>query len=102
MAGTAGIAVVADDAGKVTLFIADFYNGRVRAVAPDGIIRDVSEGRSDGFEAPTRVAYASKGGWLYVADSSNDRVVALNIPKIAPNLVRARPVQSGAPPKKAG
>ena len=33
-------------AGRSTLFIADYYNGHVRAVGPDGIIRDVSdEGR---------------------------------------------------------
>ena len=32
--------------GRVTIFIADYYNGRVRAVGPDGIIRNVSdEGR---------------------------------------------------------
>jgi len=61
----------------------------VRAVAPDGIIRDVP---ADGnpFGTPTRVAFGSRG-WLYVADSSNDRVVALNIPRIAPNLVRTKP-----------
>ena len=27
--------------GKVTIFIADYYNGHVRAVGPDGIIRDL-------------------------------------------------------------
>ena len=41
LAGPAGIAVC-PTAGRVTLFIADFYNGRVRAVGPDGIIRDVT------------------------------------------------------------
>ncbi len=94
LAGPAGIDVVADADGKLTLFIADFYNGRVRAVGPDGIIRDVSDGGRDSLGAPTRVAYASEAGWLYVADSSNDRVVVLNIPRIAPGLVRARPVTS--------
>jgi DNA-binding beta-propeller fold protein YncE len=84
----------------VTLFSADFYNGRVRAVGPDGMIRDVSDGAGGGFGAPTRVAYAPKGGWLYVADSSNDRVVVLNIPKIAPNLVRSRPAPAPAVPSK--
>ncbi len=93
LAGPAGIAIAADGAGKVTLFIADFYNRRVRAVGPDGTIRDVSDG-GDSFGAPTRVAFAPKGGWLYVADSSNDRLVILNIPKIAPSLVRVKP----APP----
>jgi cellulose synthase/poly-beta-1,6-N-acetylglucosamine synthase-like glycosyltransferase/DNA-binding beta-propeller fold protein YncE len=91
LAGPAGLAVVPDAAGEVTIFIADFYNGRVRAVGPDHIIRDVSEGGRNAFGAPTRVAYAPKGGWLYVADSSKDRVVVLNIQKIAPELVSPPP-----------
>jgi GT2 family glycosyltransferase/DNA-binding beta-propeller fold protein YncE len=98
LAGPAGIDVVADADGKLTLFIADFYNGRVRAVGPDGIIRDVSDGGRDSFGTPTRVAYAREGGWLYVADSSNDRVLVLNIPRIAPELVRARPAAASPPP----
>jgi GT2 family glycosyltransferase/DNA-binding beta-propeller fold protein YncE len=89
LAGPAGIAVVSDGGGKVTLFIADYYNGRVRAVGPDGIIRDVGDAGREAFGAPTRVAYAPKTGWLYVADSSRDRLVVLNIPKIDPTLVRA-------------
>jgi len=102
LAGPVGIAIAADGAGKVTLFIADFYNRRVRAVGPDGTIRDVSDG-GDSFGAPTRVAFAPKGGWLYVADSSNDRLVILNIPKIAPSLVRVKPAPptDAPPPKKA-
>ena len=103
LAGPAGIAVVADAARKITLFIADYYNGRVRAVGPDGIIRDVSGGPGQVFGAPTRVAFSPKGGWLYVADSSNDRVLVLNIPKIAPNLVRSRPGPvRDTPTKKVG
>ena len=50
----------------------------------------------------TRVAFASSGpkrGWLYVADSSEDKVVPLIIPRIAPNLVPPRPV---TPPRKVG
>jgi DNA-binding beta-propeller fold protein YncE len=97
LAGPAGIAVVGDAGEKVTLFIADFYNGRVRAVGPDGIIRDVSDGLHEAFDAPTRVAYAPQGGWLYVTDSSRDRLVILNIPKIAPTLVQARPVAPPSP-----
>jgi len=92
LAGPAGIAVVSDGPGKVTLFIADYYNGRVRAVGPDGIIRNVSDSARDAFGAPTRVAFAPKEGWLYVADSSRDRLVVLNIPKIAPSLISPRPV----------
>ena len=84
----------------MTIFIADYYNGRVRAVGPDGIIRDVSDEGRVAFGAPTRVAYDPRRGWLYVADSSQDRVVPLIIPRIAPNLVprRARCL----PPRKAG
>ncbi len=89
LAGPAGIAVVADPAGKLTLFIADYYNGRVRAVGPDGIIREVNEDR-EAFDAPTRVAYAPSGGWLYVTDSLKDRLVVLNIAKMAPTLRRHR------------
>jgi GT2 family glycosyltransferase/DNA-binding beta-propeller fold protein YncE len=91
LAGPAGIAVTPDGEGRVTLFIADYYNGRVRAVGPDGIIRDVGDAGREAFGAPTRVAYAPKTGWLYVADSSLDRLIVLNIPKIAPSLVRLPP-----------
>ena len=41
----------------MTIFIADYYNGRVRAVGPDGIIRDVSDEGREAFGAPTRVAF---------------------------------------------
>jgi DNA-binding beta-propeller fold protein YncE len=99
LAGPAGIAVT-PELGGVTLFIADYYNGRVCAVGVDGIIRDVSDEGRLAFGAPTRVAFAENGSWLYVADSSRDRLVVLNLPKIAPNLVRARPVP--APPPPAG
>jgi DNA-binding beta-propeller fold protein YncE len=100
LAGPAGIAVVPAAGGGVTIFIADFYNQRVRAVGPDGIIRNVDDG-GGAFGAPTRVAFAPKGSWLYVADSSNDRVVVLNIPRIAPNLVRARRAPPTGAPRKA-
>jgi hypothetical protein len=102
LAGPAGLAVVAEGKGKVTIFIADFYNNHVRAVGPDGIIRDLSDEGRAAFGTPTRVAYASSGphaGWLYVADSSQDKVVPLIIPKIAPNLVPKRPI---APARKVG
>jgi DNA-binding beta-propeller fold protein YncE len=100
LAGPAGIAVVPDGNGQVTLFIADYYNGRVRAVGPDGIIRDVSDSGRDAFGAPTRVAFAPKSGWLYVADSTRDRLVVLNIPKIAPRLIPPRPAIPAGPARK--
>jgi DNA-binding beta-propeller fold protein YncE len=99
LAGPAGVAVVPEPGGKVTVFIADFYNGHVRAVGPDGIIRDLSDEGREAFGAPTRLAYDPRRGFLYVADSSQDRVVPLIIPKIAPNLVPPRPL---LPPRKVG
>jgi hypothetical protein len=103
MSGPAGIAVVPEPGGKATIFIADFYNGHVRAVGPDGIIRDVSDEGRVAFGAPTRVAFALSGpkrGWLYVTDSSEDKIVPLIIPKIAPNLVP--PPRPLVPPRKVG
>ncbi len=99
LAGPAGVAVVPEPGGKATIFIADYYNGRVRAVGPDGIIRDLGgEGRAV-FGAPSRVAFAAAGprrGWLYVADASQDRIVPLIIPRIAPNLAQAPPARRAA------
>jgi len=102
MSGPAGVAVVPEPGGKVTLFIADFYNGHVRAVGPDGIIRDVSDEGREAFGAPTRVAFALTGpkrGWLYVADSSEDKIVPLIIPRIAPELM---PPPRPAAPRRVG
>ena len=102
LAGPAGIAVATEPGGKVTIFIADFYNGSVRAIGPDGILRDLTDEGREAFGAPTRVAFAASGpkrGWLYVADSSEDKVVPLIIPRIAPNLVPPHPV---TPPRKVG
>jgi DNA-binding beta-propeller fold protein YncE len=90
LAGPAGIAVVSDPAapGKLTIFIADFYNQRVRAVDPDGVMRDLTQEGRVAFGAPTRVVYAPRRGWLYVADSSDNRIVPLPIPK---ELVGGKP-----------
>ena len=104
LAGPAGLAIVpesGDRNGKVTIFIADYYNQHVRAVGPDGIIRDLSDEGRVAFGAPTRVAYATHRGWLYVADSSNNRIVPLVIPKIAPNLVPPRPLPPVVPARRS-
>ena len=98
-AGPAGLAIVNEPGGKITIFIADFYNERVRAVGPDGIVRDLTDEGREAFGAPTRVAFDARRGFLYVADSTRDRVVPLIIPRIAPNLVPPRPV---TPPRKVG
>jgi GT2 family glycosyltransferase/sugar lactone lactonase YvrE len=84
LAGPAGIAVVPEAAGGVTVYIADYYNGRVRAVGPDGIIRDVDSRGRLSFGAPTRVAYASRRGSLWVADSLLDRLVSILIQQPVP------------------
>jgi GT2 family glycosyltransferase/sugar lactone lactonase YvrE len=100
LAGPAGVAVVPLANHKVTVFIADYYNYHVRAVGPDGVIRDLSDEGRTVFGAPTRVAYASSGprpGFLWVSDSSKDTLVSLFVPKIAPNLVP--PVGPQPPPK---
>ena len=82
----------------MTIFIADYYNGHVRAVGPDGIIREISDGGRVRFGAPTRVALRGQRGWLYVADSSRDRLVVLNMQRIAPQLIPL-PVQPEPAPR---
>jgi len=100
LAGPAGIALAPAGARDVTLFIADYYNGRVRAVGPDGIIRDVSEEGRVTFGAPTRVAFAPRRSTLWVADESLDRLVALRLRGLAPGVTPARPPGgAGAPPQ---
>jgi DNA-binding beta-propeller fold protein YncE len=101
LAGPAGIALVPDATGKVTIFIADYYNAFIRAVGPDAIIRNVVvEGRVV-LGAPSRVAFEPRRGWLYVADSSNNRIIALTVPKISARpLVAPRPL-APAPAQKA-
>jgi hypothetical protein len=42
-----------------------------------------------------------KRGWLYVTDSSEDKIVPLIIPRIAPNLVPP-PRLPLLPPRKVG
>ena len=102
LAGPAGIAVVPDGDGTVTLFIADYYNGRVRAVGPDGIIRDVSDDGGEAFGAPTRVAYApTRRGWLYVTDSSSDQRRRAEHPedRAEPRAAEPRPPAPALPRK---
>jgi GT2 family glycosyltransferase/DNA-binding beta-propeller fold protein YncE len=100
LAGPAGIAVVPESPGRVTLYIADYYNARVREVTPDGIIEEVgSQGRVN-FGAPTRAAFAPKRGSLWVADSSRDRLVAVRIRPLAMPPLQA-PMRPSTPPSGA-
>ncbi len=81
LAGPAGIALVPQADGRLTIFIADYYNGRIRVVGPDGVMRDLSDDGKVVFGAPSRIAYAPRKHWLYVADATEDRLVALTLPK---------------------
>ncbi len=83
-AGPAGIALVAGSRG-VTLYVADYFNGAVRVVAPSGIISTLGGTRR--FTTPSRLAYRP-GGWLYVASDSGD-VTAVNVLKRRPLEVAA-------------
>jgi len=101
LANPAGVALVEDSLGRMTVFIADYYNGSIRAVGPDGIIRNVSEEGRVKFGAPSRVAFAPGTEWLYVADASNHQVVALNIPSAA--MTARRPASPNVrPARKVG
>ena len=84
LAGPAGIAVVPEAEGRATIYIADYYNGHVRVVTPDGVIRDISEDGRTTFGTPTRVAYAAGRGTLWIADSSGDRLIAFTIRQPGP------------------
>jgi sugar lactone lactonase YvrE len=80
LSGPIGLALGVEPKG-IMVYIADYYNGLVRAVGPDGVMRNVSsEGRA-AFGAPTRIAFDQKSGWLYVYDASTDSVITFNIPK---------------------
>ena len=97
LAGPAGIALVPEAGGKLTIFIADYYNG----VRPRGRARrhHAQRERRRGASCsarPSRVAFAPRRGWLYVADSSNDRIVALNIPKTSRRSPGAAPRPAAA------
>jgi GT2 family glycosyltransferase len=103
LAGPAGIALAPEAGGRMTIFIADYYNAFVRAVGPDGIMRNVIDEGVVALGAPSRVAFEPRRSYLYIADSSNDQVIALHIPRISsssrPLLVLPRPVPPGAAPR---
>jgi sugar lactone lactonase YvrE len=82
LGGPASLALVTQGR-RVTLFIAEYFNGSVRVVEPGGRIETLGEpGR---FSAPSRLAYRA-GGWLYVA-SGGGSVTALNVAKGRPYQV---------------
>jgi GT2 family glycosyltransferase/DNA-binding beta-propeller fold protein YncE len=84
LAGPEGIALAEDPRGGVTtIFIADYYNAMVRAVGPDGVLRNITDEGRLVLGSPSRVAFDATRNRLYVADSSNNQIVALDIPKAA-------------------
>jgi len=86
LAGPAGLAIAPQPGGGVMIFVADYYNGLVRVIGPDGRIRNVSDKSRVAFGAPSRIAF--RDGWLYVSDASQDRVVAFVLRNdSAPRLV---------------
>jgi hypothetical protein len=74
-----GLALV-DRRGRLSIYIADSSNGRVRVVAPDGTISSLSTGAGNApiFANPARLAYHSRG-WLYVVDTKDKEVKALSL-----------------------
>ena len=73
-----------------TLYVADINNHRIRAVdIPSGTVSDVAgsgtQGHADGagadarFSSPTGIAVNETGTTLYVADSGNHRIRAIDI-----------------------
>ena len=104
-AGPSGLALAPEPDGKITLFIADYYNGLVRAVGPDGKIRSIADDGRTEFGAPTRLAFEPRAGWLYVNDSSKDQVVAINLPRATRSpfaLLPRTPVRPASPRPAAG
>jgi GT2 family glycosyltransferase/sugar lactone lactonase YvrE len=90
ISGPASLALVTEGR-KLTLFIAEYFNGSIRAVDPMGVISTL--GTPGRFTAPSRLAYRA-GGWLYVA-SETGSVTAFDVVKRHRYLVAtiARPAR---------
>ena len=77
--GPIGLAIAADD----TIYVADTYNDRIRAIDPNGNIRTIAGGNSPGFadgeaksarfQTPCGLAWRPDGS-LLIADTGNHRL----------------------------
>jgi streptogramin lyase len=90
LAGAAAIAL-AGSGRRLTIYVAEYFGGNVRVIAPDGSISTL--GPRQHFTAPSRLAYRP-GGWLYVA-SENGSMTVVNLSKAGP--LRVGTVASRAP-----
>ena len=90
LSAPSGIALL-PGANGITLFIADSYNAVIRMVGPDGVMHAVDTGER--LLAPARVAFAAARGWLYVTDAGDDKLVAVNLSVLRPELLSQRSSQ---------
>jgi GT2 family glycosyltransferase/DNA-binding beta-propeller fold protein YncE len=92
LASPSGLALVEGPRGVTMIFIADYYNALVRAVGADGVIQNVTDEGRLVLGSPSRVAFDALRNRLYVADSTNNQIVAIDIPKVSPRpRIVARP-----------
>ncbi len=94
--GPIGIAV--DAAG--TVYVADTYNDRIRAISPDGRVRTLAGGAAPGFadgqgaaaafDTPCGLALA-KDGAILIADTGNDAIRRLDRSGAVMTLARRAP-----------
>jgi DNA-binding beta-propeller fold protein YncE len=82
LAGPAGLALSWSLKGQVTVFVAEYLGGNIRAITRGGAISTV--GAPGRFSAPSRLAYRP-GGWLYVVDDKGAVTVV--------NVSRGRSIQ---------
>lgn len=97
LAGPSGVAVVPNVDGDVTLFLTDYYNGRIRAVTPDGIIHDITPPSIQPFATPARLGFSASRNRLYVTDTSRDQLVVLDVGRLAPAVAGALPRRLAPP-----
>jgi GT2 family glycosyltransferase/sugar lactone lactonase YvrE len=103
LAGPSGIALAEDAQGNVQMiFIADYYNALVRVVESDGTIRNLSDEGRLVLGAPSRVAFDPLRSRLYIADSSNNQIVAVDIPRSTARPRLVPPTRFGSAPVRKG